>query len=101
MKFAVAWIVALLLQGPGAPLPISQTFIAEFRKTLRNDDELRQDFAFSEEGLRNEMDRSGKPKIREVNVYEGYPDRGQLHRRLLSKNGVPLTQNDLDKEDHD
>jgi hypothetical protein len=102
MRFAVAWLAALfLLQGPGAPLPDSNKFISEFKKTLRSDEELRQDYAFSERESVTEMDRNGKPKITDVNVYDVYPDRGQLYRRLLSKNGVSLTQSDLDKEDHD
>jgi hypothetical protein len=102
MKIAVAWVVALLfLQSPGAPFPESNKFISEFRKTLRSDDELRQDYAFSEKESVTEMDRGGKPKITELKVYEVYPDRGQLYRRLLSVNGVTLSQSELDKEDHD
>ena len=100
MKFVATWIMFLFLQGAAAPLPDSHTFISEFRKTLRSDQELLRDYAFSEKQSQTEMDRNGKPKITEVKVYEVYPDRGMLYRRLLSVNGEPLRQRDLDKEDH-
>lgn len=101
MKFAVVCIVALLLQDLGAPLPDSSTFIAEFRKTLRSDDELLGNYTFSERETRTEKDRSGKPTKTDVNIYQVSPDRGQLYRRLISANGVPLNPSQLDKEDRD
>ena len=90
MRFAITWLAALfLLQSPGAPLPDSQEFVSKFRKTLRSDGELQQDYAYTEKETRTVINGE-KPKITQVNVYEIYPDRGQLYRRLLSKNGVPL-----------
>jgi hypothetical protein len=98
MRFALAWIAVLfLLQS----LPDSNTFISEFRKTLRSDDELLQNYSYTEKETRTENDRSDNPKSTEVNIYQVFPDRGQLYRRLISKNGIPLTQTELDKEDRD
>jgi hypothetical protein len=101
MKYAVAWVVALLLQDLGAPLPDSNTFISEFRKTLRSDDELLRNYTFAERETRAETDRSGNPKKTEIDIYQVAPDRGQLYRRLISRNGVPLNQSQLDEEDRD
>jgi hypothetical protein len=95
MRFALAWIAVLfLLQS----LPDSNTFISEFRKTLRSDDELLQNYSYTEKETRTENDRSDNPKSTEVNIYQVFPDRGQLYRRLISKNGIPLTQTELDKD---
>jgi hypothetical protein len=89
MRFAIAWIATLfLLQS----LPDSDTFISEFRKTLRSDDELLQNYSYTEKEIRTENDRSGKPKSTEVNIYQVAPDGGQLYRRMVSRNGVPLSQ---------
>ena len=86
MRMAFAWIASLfLLQS----LPDSDTFISEFRKTLRSDDELLQNYAYTEKVTRTEIDRSGKPKSSDIHVYQVFPDHGQLYRRLISKNGVP------------
>jgi hypothetical protein len=78
-----------------------RTFISEFRKTLRSDDELLQSYSYTEKETRTEIDRDGKPKSTEVNIYQISPDRGRSYRRLISRNGVPLTQNELDKQDRD
>ena len=96
MRFALAWIAVLfLLQS----LPDSNTFISEFRKTLRSDDELLQSYSYTEKETRTETDRDGKPKSTKVNIYQISPDRGQSYRRLISRNGVPLSQSELDKQD--
>jgi hypothetical protein len=96
MRFALAWIAVLfLLQS----LPDSNIFLSEFRKTLRSDDELLQYYSYTEKETRTETDRDGKPKSTEVNIYQISPDRGQSYRRLISRNGVPLTQSELDKQD--
>lgn len=98
MRFALGWIAALfLLQN----LPDSDTFISEFRKTLRSDEELLQSYSYTEKETRTETDRDGKPKSTQVNIYQISPDRGLSYRRLISKNGVPLTQSELDKQDRD
>ena len=100
MKLALAWTwtaLIVLLQS----LPNSDMFISEFRKTLRSDDELLQSYSYTEKETRTEIDRDGKPKSTEVNIYQIAPDRGRSYRRLISRNGVPLTQNELDKQDRD
>jgi len=87
MRFAAAWISAfLILQAPDA------SFISEFRKNLRSDNELLQNYSYTETETRTEIDRNGKPKSTEMNIYEIAPDGGQLYRRLVFKNGVPPTQ---------
>ena len=85
MRLVLAWIASLFLFQS---LPDSDTFISEFRKTLRSDDELLQNYAYSEKVTRTENDRSGKTKSSEVTVYQVFPDHGQLYRRLVSRNGV-------------
>ena len=100
MRLALAWTwtaVLVLLQS----LPNSDTFISEFRKTLRSDDELLQSYSYTEKETRTEIDGDGKPKSTEVNIYQISPDRGRSYRRLISRNGVPLTQSELDKQDRD
>jgi hypothetical protein len=101
MRFALPLFLALLLQGPGVPLPDSNKFIAEFRKTLRSDDELLRNYTFTEREVRMELDRSGETKTTDLNVYQVFPDRGKLYRRLISRNGIALSQTELEKEDRD
>jgi hypothetical protein len=87
MKLAAAGIAAFLfLQAPDA------SFISEFRKTLRSDNELLQDYSYTETETRTEIDRNGKPKSTEINIYKIAPDGEQLYRRMVSKNGVPMTR---------
>jgi hypothetical protein len=86
MRFAAAWILAVLFsQAPEA------SFISEFRKTLRSDNELLQNYSYTETETRTETDHNGKPKSTEVLIYEVSPEGGQLYRHLVSKNGVPPT----------
>src|SRR4051812_8945251 len=87
MRIAVISIATFLfLQAPDA------SFISEFRKTLRSDNELLQNYSYTETETRTETDRNGKPKSTEINIYEIAPEGGQLYRRMVSKNGVPLTR---------
>jgi len=86
MRFAAAWIAAFFfLQVPDA------SFISEFRKNLRSDGELLQNYSYTEKETRTETDRNGKPKSTDVSIYEISPDGGQLYRRMISKNGVAVT----------
>lgn len=45
-----------------------------------------------------ELDRGGGVKKQSVNVYEVYPVRGQFARKLVSEDGVPVSQERAEKE---
>ena len=90
MKIVAGFLLVLLLQNAAAPLPEPGNFIAEFKKTLRSDEELLRQYTYTETET-----RSG-PRKTEVKVYEVLPaSNGRpANRRLISKNGVAVTPKD-------
>jgi len=45
-----------------------------------------------------ELGKGGEVKKQSINVYEVYPARGEFARKLVSKDGVPVSQERADKE---
>jgi len=86
-------------QADPEPLPGVSSFLAEFRKTLHNDNVLLSQYTYSEKRTHIELDSRGRPGDTAVEVYEitGGSDPSTLYRRRISKNGVPVREEKPEK----
>ncbi len=84
-------------------LPDPKTFLAELRKTLHTDNHLLSHYTYTEKETSIELNSEGKPKKTEVKIYQvlNAVDPELTYRRLISKNGVPVKQAELDKQDRE
>jgi hypothetical protein len=83
------------------PLPDPRAFAAEVRKRVYADRAVMSRYTYVER--REEIDISKLGKIEEgpLKVYEVYPSReaGNTYKRLIAVDGVPLTPEELQKQD--
>ena len=86
---------------PQQPLPEAAPFIAEFRKTLERDEKLLAQYTYTEKETEMSLDSKGRTKKSETNVYQVIhgDEEWKTYRRRISKNGVPLSEKDLEKQD--
>jgi hypothetical protein len=109
----------LLILFPQAPqvepsLPDLKTFLNEFQvkrpglnKALGAwglaDNRLRSKYTYTETCTTYELDSKGKVKSAKKNVYEVVPSSGPLvlYRRQIVKDGKPLTEKQLEKQDRE
>ena len=91
------------LQAQEKPLPDPASFIAEFRKTLHTDDKLLSQYTYNHKETRFSLDSKGKVKKTEVNVYQVFRDQEEwkTYRRQIIKNGVPVSEKELAKQDRE
>jgi hypothetical protein len=94
------------------PLPDRTTFLIEFQvkrpgiwKMFGNSDsaQLLAQYTYKETVSEMALDSNGKTKKTTTDVFERIPSRlwGHVYRRQIMKNGVPLTQKELDKQDRE
>ena len=109
------WLSTLILLAALAqekPLPDRTNFLIEFQVKRQgiwkmfgpsDDYKLLHQYTFKETVSEIGLDSSGKPKKTKVDVFERIPTRlfGYIRRRQTVKNGVPLTQKELDKQDRE
>src|SRR5262245_22011605 len=83
------------------PLPDPRTFIEEFRKTLHTDRALLGQYTYTEKETEMTLDSKGKTTKTEMNVYQVIrgAEEWKTYRRQISKNGVHLTEKELEKQD--
>src|SRR5262245_36052295 len=104
---SLAQICLLLLtlwpQQPDKPLPDQAGFMAEFRKTVRPDSSLLRQYTYTEKETEFTLDSKGKTKKTEINVYQVVhgAEEWQTYRRQIVRNGVDLTEKELEKQDRD
>jgi hypothetical protein len=96
-------LLALAGQDEAKPLPELQTFLADFRRSLHTDDLLLSDYTFTEKRTSIELDSNRKPKKTEVNVFQVFPGTCERpgYRRQIVKNGIPVSEKDLQKQDQE
>jgi len=85
-----------------SPLPDQTAFMEAFRQNLHTPQKLLSQYTYTENEIERKRDSKGNVKSTETNVYQvvnGAED-WETYRRHISKNGVPLTQQELDKQDH-
>jgi hypothetical protein len=96
-------LFAVWLAQEEKPLPEAKTFLAEFRKTLHSDNRLLSQYTYTEKETEIALDSKGNTRKTETNVYQmihGAED-WQTYRRQIVKNGVPLSEKDLEKQDRE
>src|SRR5688572_840547 len=116
MRFLSATLTLLLcLQAPLSaqqekPLPDRTNFLIEFQVKRQgiwkmfgdsDDAKLLSQYTYKETVSEMSLDSKGKVKKTQRDVFERIPTRAQgiIYRRQVVKNGVPLTQKELDKQD--
>jgi hypothetical protein len=96
-------LFALVAQEEAKPLPEVHSFLDGFRRSLHTDDLLLSDYTYTEKRTSVQLDSNRKPKKTEVNVYQIFPGTCERpgYRRQIVKNGVTLSEKDLEKQDQE
>jgi hypothetical protein len=94
-------LLAAFPQKQEKSLPEQTSFMEEFRKNLHAPDKLLSRYTYTENETEITLDSKGKIKKTETNVYHVFhgTEEWQTYERQISKNGVPLTQKELEKQD--
>jgi hypothetical protein len=96
-------LLMLWPQEQEKPLPEQTSFMADFRKTLHSDDKLLSKYTYTEKDTEITLDSKGKTKKSETDVYQVIhaEEEWKTYRRQIVKNGVTLTEKELDKQDRE
>lgn len=87
-------------QAEGArPLPDLETLMRAIVAHQEQIEDLREKYTFRELETEREVDDKGRVKEKETRAYEVTPVAGRFVRRLTSRNGKPLSNDDQEKED--
>ena len=94
-------LLAAFPQKQEKSLPEQTSFMEEFRKDLHAPDKLLSRYTYTENETEMTLDSKGKIKKTETNVYHVFhgTEEWQTYERQISKNGVSLTQKELEKQD--
>jgi hypothetical protein len=84
-----------------AALPDLQVLLGEVRERLHSDDFLLDQYTFTEKQTERRLDTDGNVKKMTTSLYEVYPspEPGRTYRKLVERDGKPLTAEELAKED--
>lgn len=103
------WLVCLLVLAGGAssraaaaePLPDPEVFLERVKETLLSDELLLSQYTYDEEYTGQRLDKKGRPKKTRTFVYEVFPslDPNMAYRRLISRDGEPVPEKQLEKQD--
>jgi hypothetical protein len=99
----LCWQLAAAAPQAARPLPDGALFLQEVRKRLHTDEMLLSQYTYTEKATVLELDRDGTVKKTHVNLYEVYPspDEQYTYRKLIAKDGVPLKQMELEKQERE
>lgn len=88
-------------ETPAPALPDLKTFLADVRGRLHSDDFLLEQYTFTERQTQRQLDPMGNVKRVTSTRYEVYPssEPGHTYRRLVERDGKPLTPDEMAKED--
>lgn len=91
----------LAQQEPERPLPEPHAFLDEVRKRFHSDDYLLDQYTFTERHTEHRFDAKGRVKEEKRELYEVYPSaRSRLtYRKLIERNGRPLSAEELAAQD--
>jgi len=83
------------------PLPALDPFLAEVKANLHSDEYLLDQYTFTEKHVERQLDSKGGVSKVVTETYEVYPslEPGHTYRRLVEKDGKPLTAEELATED--
>ena len=102
--FPLCFILLLFATNPqDKPLPDARTLMEDFRKTLHSDRTLLSQYTYTEKETQTTLDSSGKPTKSETNIYQVIrgAEEWQTYRRRISKNGLALSDSELEKQDRE
>jgi len=93
--------VAAAEDDTSVPLPETNAFIEEVRQNLRSDRQLLEQYTFTETKTEKRMDGKGRVKKVKAETFEVYPslEPGRMYRRLVARDGVPVSEKDLEAQD--
>ncbi len=103
--FALGGLLAFARPGAAGdeapPLPELRGFLAEVRDRLHTDDYLLDQYTFTERQTQRRMDGKGSVQKVTTALYEVYPspEPGHTYRKLVARDGKPLTSDELAAED--
>jgi len=106
----VWWLVALSglpqagrAQEQDRPLPDLKEFVNESRKKLRYDRALLSQYTFREKNTERQLDKNGRVTKTKIEVADIFPSPGPegTYVRVVEKDGKPVPQNELDKQDRE
>lgn len=100
------WFCAPILQaqaGADPPLPDAHDFLEQVRERFHSDDYLLEQYTFTETRLERRLDGKGRLKEEKREVYEVYPSaRSRLtYRKLVERDGRPVSAGELEEQDRD
>jgi len=101
--FHLCLLVLLVpFQDAERPLPDQAGFMEAFRQQLHTPEKLLSQYTYTEKETEGKRDSKGRLSSVETNVYQvinGAED-WETYRRHISKDGVPLKPEELEKQDH-
>ncbi len=109
-RFFVALVLATLFaaplpafaqQEPERPLPDVPAFLDEVRQRIHSDEYLLDQYTFTERRVEQRFDARGRVKAEKREVCEVYPSArpGLAYRKLVERDGKPLSAEDLAEQD--
>jgi len=94
-------LLAAILQQSDRPLPDQASFMEQFRQKLTTPQKLLSQYTYTEKETEIPLDSKGNPRKTETNIYHiiNGAEQWQTYERQIVKNGVPLTDKELEKQD--
>lgn len=86
---------------PERPLPEVGPFLEEVRHNLRSDRLLLEQYTFTEKRVEQRLTGKGAVKKTKIEIFEVYPslEAGKMYRRLVARDGVPVSEKELAARD--
>ncbi len=88
-------------RNPNENLPDIRAFLEEVKANQDKVDKALENYSYVEEVADREFDKAGNLKTTKVEKYEISNFKGQEIRRLIERNGQPLSTKDQEKQDKD
>jgi hypothetical protein len=99
-------LVSLLLttfcaadDAPKPPLPDAKTLLLQLQENQKQMDAIRKNYICTDDEEEYQLDGDGNTRKKETKQYEFYFVEGSGIKRLISKEGVPLSDSEKKKED--
>ena len=93
--------VSLYGEGPPTPITDERAFLEEVRRNIKSDETLLEQYTFTEKYTERKLSSKGVVKETRSETYEVYPslEPGKMYRRLVSRDGVALSEKELAEQD--
>jgi hypothetical protein len=86
---------------PAPAIPDERAFFEQVKENLKSDETLLEQYTFTETYVERRLDGKGGVKKARHETYEVYPslEPGKLYRRLVARDGKPLSEKELAEQD--